>query len=480
MLFQNYRAPASLYDEAYHQNQVRKVYQNIVEQFNSLALEEFSHLSEFAKISFFNQGITFNVYSESAGTEKIFPFDLFPRIISAQEWERLEKGLVQRTHAINAFLQDIYNDRKILKDKVIPAELLLNSKSYNPHMEGFVPRGGVYCHISGTDLIRNEEGTWYILEDNVRSPSGVSYVYANRTALKRSFANVLYQDSVASIESYTDELLATIESVAPDGVDEPNSVLLTPGMYNSAYYEHTFLAYMMGIELVEGRDLFVENGFVYMKTIYGPVRVDVVYRRIDDDFLDPLAYRPDSLLGVPGIMEAYREGNVTIINAPGTGVADDKAVYSYMPDIIKYYLDEDPIIENVPTYICAREEDYKYVMDNLDSLVTKPVAESGGYGITIGPKASKKELSESRKAIAANPRNYIAQPMMRLSVHPTYIDDEKTFEPRHIDLRTFCLSGRDREYVLKGGLTRVALKKHSLIVNSSQGGGSKDTWVMEE
>ncbi|ADU65986.1 protein of unknown function DUF404 [Desulfurispirillum indicum S5] len=479
MLFQHYQVSAERYDEAFHDKRVREAYRNIVNQFEALSMEELLYLNEYAKISFFNQGITFNVYSESAGTEKIFPFDLFPRIITGQEWSALEQGLLQRTHAINTFLQDIYNDKKIIRDKIIPADLLLKCKSYNRHMEGFIPRSGVYCHISGTDLIRHCDGEYYVLEDNVRCPSGVSYVYANRTAVKRSFANVLFQDSVISIESYTEELLATMESVAPDGVDEPNCVLLTPGMYNSAYYEHTFLAYMMGIELVEGRDLFVDNNFVYMKTIYGPARVDVIYRRIDEEFLDPLVYRPDSLLGVPGIMEAYRQGNVTIINAPGTGIADDKAIYAYLPHIIRYYLGEEPILNNVPTYICAHDDDCRYVLENLKDLVTKPVGESGGYGIVIGPKATRKELAQCRENILANPRNYIAQPVMSLSVHPTFIDD-KSFEPRHIDLRTFTLIGREREYILKGGLTRVALKKDSLIVNSSQGGGSKDTWVMEE
>ncbi|WP_457624460.1 circularly permuted type 2 ATP-grasp protein [Persephonella sp.] len=480
-LFEGYPVSKEHYDEVFNEKGgVRKHYQKVFNYFSKLSAEEFIELNQHAKISFINQGVTFAVYSEnSEGIERVFPFDLFPRIITAREWEKIEKGVQQRVQALNEFLWDIYHDKKILKDGVIPYELVLGSKFYNKEMIDLDPAGRVYIHISGTDIIRHSDGEYYVLEDNARSPSGVSYVLSNRTTMKRTLPNIFFHYNIASIEDYPQNLLAMMESLAPEGVAQPTCVVLTPGIYNSAYYEHAFLAHNMGIELVEGRDLFVDRNFVYMKTIYGPKKVDVIYRRIDDDFLDPLVFNPESLLGVPGIMGAYRAGNVTIINAPGTGVADDKAVYAYVPDIIRYYLGEEPVLKNVQTYICEREEDRKYVLENMEKLVVKPVDESGGYGLLIGPKATKKEISQYREKIKKNPRKYIAQPVMSLSVHPTFIEDTKRFEPRHIDLRTFFLMGRGFTHILKGGLTRVALKRGSLVVNSSQGGGSKDTWVME-
>jgi len=480
-LFEGYPLSKDFYDEVFNEKGgIRKHYQKVFNYFSKLSADDFKKLNQYAKISFINQGVTFAVYSDSSeGIERVFPFDLFPRIITSKEWEKIEKGVEQRVQALNEFLWDIYHGKKILKDGIIPYELVLGSKFYNKEMIDLNPAGRVYIHISGTDLIRHSDGEYYVLEDNARSPSGVSYVLSNRTTMKRTLPNIFFHYNIASIEDYPQNLLAMMESLAPEGVAQPTCVVLTPGIYNSAYYEHAFLAHNMGIELVEGRDLFVDKNFVYMKTIYGPKKVDVIYRRIDDDFLDPLVFNPESLLGVPGIMGAYRAGNITIINAPGTGVADDKAIYAYVPDIIRYYLGEEPILNNVQTYICEKEEDRKYVLDNMKKLVVKPVDESGGYGLLIGPKATKKEISQYTEKIKKNPRKYIAQPVMSLSVHPTFIEEKERFEPRHIDLRTFFLMGKGFTHTLKGGLTRVALREGSLVVNSSQGGGSKDTWVME-
>jgi uncharacterized circularly permuted ATP-grasp superfamily protein len=481
-VFASYEFGQNLHDEVFHNNgKVKKYYQKILNLFNKLPLEDLKKLNEFAKLSFFNQGVTFAVYSDNLkGVERIFPFDLFPRIIELKEWERLEKGIIQRNKAINLFLDDIYHDKKILKDNVVPAELIFSSKHYMKEMMNFTPPEGIYTHISGTDLIKHNDGEYYVLEDNLRCPSGVSYVLSNREAMKRTLSKVFLSYKIMPVQDYPEQLLSMIQSVAPGGIDNPTCVILTPGMYNSAYYEHSFLAQSIGIQLVEGRDLYVEKNFVYMKTLHGSKRVDVIYRRVDDDFIDPLCFRADSVLGVPGLMGCYREGNVTIINAPGTGAADDKAVYSYVPDMIRYYLSEEPILKNVHTYRCEVEEDYKYVMKNMETLVVKPVDESGGYGIFIGNSATKKQTEEFRKLITANRRKYIAQPIMSLSVHSTFIEETDFFEPRHIDLRTFCLMGKNKQFVLKGGLSRVALKKGSLIVNSSQGGGSKDTWVLED
>lgn len=471
-----------LLDEVYEsENVFRPVYSKIIERFKSFSESDIRKFSDYAKLSFFNQGITFNVYSDKdKGVERIFPFDIFPRVIAQDEWNRLEQGLKQRNEAINLFLWDLYHDKKILRQEIIPPELVFTSRYYDKQMMDFDPVGRIYTHVVGTDLIKHADGQYYVLEDNLRCPSGVSYVLSNREAIKRLFSDLFFEYRIKTVVDYAQQLLETIMSVAHYGVANPNCVVLTPGSFNSAYFEHTFLAQSMGIPLVEGRDLFVENRQLFMKTIYGPKRVDVVYRRVDDEFMDPFAYRPDTLLGVPGLMSAYRAGNVTLLNAPGAGVADDKAVYAYVPDIIKYYLDEEPILQNVQTFRCEKDDEFKYVLDNMENLVIKPVDESGGYGLYIGNKASKKETDECRRRIKANRRKYIAQPIMSLSMHTTFIEDSGCFEPRHVDLRTFSLMGKDRFFALKGGLTRVALRKGSLVVNSSQGGGSKDTWVVEE
>ncbi|HEU0123218.1 MAG TPA: circularly permuted type 2 ATP-grasp protein [Bryobacteraceae bacterium] len=423
-------------------------------------------------------GITFNVYGEAAGTERIFPFDLIPRIVRAAEWERMERGLKQRIRALNAFIDDIYHDQRILKDKVIPEEVIRSAASYRPQIHGINPPGGVWCHITGTDLIRHGDGEVYVLEDNLRVPSGVSYVLENRDLMKRTFPEVFEGLRVRPVDDYPLNLLDTLESVAPQGCDhKPVVVLLTPGMYNSAYFEHSFLAQKMGIPLVQGSDLTVEDGFVWMQTTRGPRRVDVIYRRIDDDFLDPDVFRADSLLGVHGIVDSYRRGNVTLANAPGNGVADDKVIYAYVPDMIRYYEGSDPILPNVPTFLCWRDTDRQHVLQNLDKLVVKAANEAGGYGMLVGPHSTKAQQEEFARKIVENPRNYIAQPTLALSRVPTLVGEK--VEGRHVDLRPYVLYGREIE-VLPGGLTRVALRKGSLVVNSSQGGGSKDTWVLAE
>ena len=480
-ILDSYTPGNSHYDEIYVGSKLpRDHYATMVERFNQLSLIDFERINNEVKTAFLNQGITFAVYAEDKKPdERIFPFDLIPRIIPNAEWLQLERGVIQRNKAINLFLHDIYHQKKILKDKVVPADLIFSSKNYLKEMIDFTPEGGIYTHIAGTDLIKHTNGEYYILEDNLRCPSGVSYVLSNRVALKKSLFELFDKLKTKAIYQYPEHLLEMLKSVKPKNIDNPTIVVVTPGMYNSAYFEHSFLAQKMGIQLVEGRDLFVEKDFVYMKTIYGPIKVDVIYRRVDDEFIDPLCFRQDSMLGVPGLMNAYRAGNVTLANAPGTGVADDKAVYHYVPDIIKYYLNEHPILNNVETFHCEKESEGKYVLENIDKLVVKPVDESGGYGITIGNRLTKAEIEEVKVRIKSNPRKYIAQPIMSLSVHATFIEESKAFEPRHIDLRTFCLMGKDEEYVLKGGLTRVALKKGNLIVNSSQGGGSKDTWVLD-
>lgn len=425
----------------------------------------------------FQMGVTFTVYGEDEGTERIFPFDIIPRVIEPGEWDVLERGLKQRIYALNLFIDDVYNDRKILKDGVVPEELLMSSKVYRPQCVGFRPPRGIWCHIAGTDLVRNGDGAYYVLEDNLRSPSGVSYVLENREVLKRTFPKLFEDLKIRPVDNYPNRLRDTLGYVAPKGVYSPNVVLLTPGIYNSAYFEHSYLAQQMGIELVEGSDLVVSGGYVFMKTTRGLQKVDVIYRRIDDDFLDPLTFRPDSLLGVPGIMEVYKAGNVALVNAIGTGIADDKIIYAYVPEIIKYYTGEEPILPNVPTYVCSRESDRSYVLENLKDLVVKPANESGGYGILIGPKSTKSQREKFRKLILADPRNYIAQPTLSLSRVPVLAGER--FEGRHVDFRPYILYGEDI-YVMPGGLTRVALKKGSLVVNSSQGGGSKDTWVLRD
>jgi uncharacterized circularly permuted ATP-grasp superfamily protein len=480
-IFNSYTVPQNCFDEVYNQekNCVNNIYNNVFKVFESMSFDQFEKLNDVIKLSFFNQGITYQVYSDKSNKEHIFPFDAFPRIIQNQEWEKIEKGVLQRSRALNLFLKDVYNQQKIFKDKIVPKEMILSSPHYCKHIVDFIPKGKIYCHINGTDLIKHSDGENYVLEDNLRSPSGVSYVLSNRTTLKKAMTDLFKDYAIEPVWDYPSKLLSMMKSVSPRNIENPNCVVLTPGMYNSAYFEHMYLAQQMGIELVEGRDLVVRDNYVYMQTTNGLVKIDVIYRRIDDDFLDPEYFKPESILGVKGLMKAYLSGNVTLINAPGTGVADDKAIYHYVPQIIKYYLGEEPILNNVHTYICSDKSDMKYVIDNVDKLVVKPVDMSGGYGITIGDKLSKSEIEEVKTKVKANPRNFIAQPIMKLSTHATFIDAEKTFDSRHIDLRTYALLGDDFEYVLKGGLTRVALKKGSLIVNSSQGGGSKDTWVIE-
>jgi uncharacterized circularly permuted ATP-grasp superfamily protein len=479
-IFSSYERNPAFHDEVFNPDgSILQVYKKLMKLYGKQSIEEYNDLNARAKASFFNQGITFRVYSEEKTNEKIFPFDLFPRIIGASEWDCLERGVIQRCRALNLFLWDLYHDRNILKDGVVPLELVSSSENYLDQMRGMDPPGGIYNHISGTDLIRHADGQYYVLEDNIRCPSGVSYVLSNRTALKRALFGVFNHYQAHTVTDYAENLLELLETVKPHGVDVPNTVVLTPGMYNSAFYEHSYLAKTMGVELVEGRDLFVENDFVYMKTIHGPEKVDIIYRRIDDQFLDPLEFRKDSALGVPGLFAAYQKGNVTIANAPGTGVADDKAVYSYVPDIIRYYLGEAPILNNVRTYRCSRPEDLEYVLEHVRELVVKPVDEAGGYGISIGNTLTDQQVEEVRKAVREEPRKYVAQPILSLSVHPTYIEETQAFEQRHIDLRTFTVMGQDKTYVLKGGLTRVALRRGNLIVNSSQGGGSKDTWILK-
>lgn len=480
-IFSSYVRKEGLFDEVFQSDgEVKSVYQKLLDLYGSRTIEDYVSLNNKAKSSFFNQGITFQVYGDKQSQEKIFPFDLFPRIIDSAEWETIEKGAIQRSLALNHFLWDVYHDKKIIKDNIVPIELLSSSPNYLHQMMDVDPPSKVYNHISGTDIIKHSDGDYYVLEDNIRCPSGVSYVICNRTALKRALFGVFNHYQTYTVTDYAENLLNLLESVKPPGVDAPVCVVITPGMFNSAYYEHSYLAKAMGVELVEGRDLFVENDFVYMKTTQGPVRVDVVYRRIDDLFIDPMEFYPDSTLGVPGLFAAYKKGNVTLANAPGTGVADDKAIYTYVPDIIKYYLGEEPILKNVHTYHCSRPDELKYVLENIKDLVIKPVDEAGGYGISIGNKLTKEEIEKVKAVVKANPRKYVAQPIMSLSVHPTYIDQKESFEQRHVDLRTFTVLGHDQQFVLKGGLTRVALKEGNLIVNSSQGGGSKDTWVLKQ
>jgi uncharacterized circularly permuted ATP-grasp superfamily protein len=447
----------------------------LIERIASLSDGELLRRQAAAERTLLQMGITFNVYGADQGTERIFPFDIIPRIIEASEWETIERGLKQRIHALNLFIEDVYNEQRILADGVIPRDMILSAKSYRSVCQGLKPPRGIWCHITGTDLVRDKDGLFYVLEDNLRCPSGVSYVLANRQVLKRTFPVVFHQSPIRPVDEYPSQLLATLKHCAPGGGFNPTVAVLTPGVYNSAYFEHAFLAQQMGVDLVEGNDLVIENGYVCMRTTKGLQRVDVLYRRIDDDFIDPRVFRSDSMLGVPGLMEAYQAGRVALANAPGTGIADDKAVYAYVSRIIKYYLDEDMILPNVPTYICAEEDDRRYVLEHIHELVVKAVNESGGYGMLVGPHATREQCEEFKKRVADNPRNYIAQPTLALSRAPVIVDNH--FEGRHVDLRPYILYGSDI-YVQPGGLTRVALKKGSLVVNSSQGGGSKDTWVL--
>jgi uncharacterized circularly permuted ATP-grasp superfamily protein len=433
-------------------------------------------------------GITFAVYGakdeDGAGTERLIPFDLIPRVIPADEWSWMQRGLRQRVTALNRFIHDVYHEQAILKAGIVPADQVLNNAQFRPQMMGVDVAGDVYSHIAGIDIVRAAQpdgsGTYYVLEDNLRVPSGVSYMLENRKMMMRLFPELFARHRVEPVAHYPDLLLETLRAVAPAAVNEPQVVVLTPGMYNSAYFEHAFLAQQMGVELVEGQDLFVKDGFVYMRTTQGPRRVDVIYRRLDDDFLDPTVFRPDTTLGCAGLLDVYRKGNITLCNAVGTGVADDKSIYPYVPKMIEFYLGEKPILENVPTYLCRESEDLKYVLDHLGELVVKEVHGAGGYGMLVGPAATKAEIEEFRAALLAKPGNYIAQPTLALSTCPTYV--ESGIAPRHIDLRPFVLS-RSNDVsgvqMVPGGLTRVALKEGSLVVNSSQGGGTKDTWVLE-
>jgi uncharacterized circularly permuted ATP-grasp superfamily protein len=437
--------------------------------------DDFNRRRQSVDLSFLRQGITFNVYGDERGTEKIFPFDMVPRIIPAAEWEFLERGLAQRITALNLFLHDIYHDQKIIKDGIIPPYYILSGKHFRREFVNFKVPKDIYIHICGTDLIRGAKGEWMVLEDNGRCPSGVSYLLENRRAMKRTFPRMFETIGVRPVEHYPQELLKMLQYIAQTGVADPTIALLTPGAYNSAYFEHTYLARQMGIEIVEGRDLMVRDDAVFMRTTKGLQQVHVIYRRIDDDFLDPTVFRRDSVLGVPGIIRAYRQGNISLANSVGTGIADDKVMYYFVPRIIKYYLGQDAIIPNVPTYLASEEADRKYILENLETLVVKAANESGGYGMLMGPKATREEIAKFRELIMEDPRNYIAQPMVLLSQHPT--ECSGSFEGRHIDLRPYIIYG-EKITIVPSGLTRVALRKGSLVVNSSQGGGSKDTWVL--
>ncbi len=453
----------------------RPHYRKFRSLFESLPPEEFSQRRQSVDLSFLRQGITFNVYGDAQGAEKIFPFDLVPRIIPASEWDFLERGLIQRIQALNLFLHDLYHEQKVVQDGIVPPYYVLSGKHFRREFVNFKVPKDIYIHVCGTDLIRGPAGEWMVLEDNGRCPSGVSYVLENRCAMKRSFPGMFEAIGVRPVEQYSAELLRMLQYIAPAGIPDPTVALLTPGAYNSAYFEHTYLARQMGIDIVEGRDLVVRDSHVYMRTTKGLRPVHVIYRRIDDDFLDPTVFRRDSILGVPGIIRAYRAGNVSLANSIGTGIADDKVMYYFIPRIIKYYLGEEAIIPNMPTYLASEEADQKYILENLDKLVVKAANESGGYGMLMGPKASKAEIAKFKEKIIADPRNFIAQPMILLSQHPTQADGN--FEGRHIDLRPYIICG-EKVTIVPGGLTRVALRKGSLVVNSSQGGGSKDTWVL--
>jgi len=447
----------------------------LVDKLTALPLGELQRRQRAADHELLNMGITFNVYGHSAGTEKVWPFDLIPRVIQEEEWLHVERGLKQRIRALNMFIDDLYHDQKIIKDGVLPEYMIQSSKGFLKQIQGMKPPRGIWCHITGTDLVRAGDGQIYVLEDNLRCPSGVSYVIENREVMKRTFPQLFEGRNILPVETYPEQLLKMLQFVSPSSSNEPTVVVLTPGVHNSAYFEHCFLAQQMGVELVQGSDLLVKDSYVHMRTTRGLKRVDVIYRRIDDDFLDPDCLRPDSTLGVKGLMQVYRAGKVALVNAPGTGVADDKAIYAYVPKMIKYYLGEDMILPNVPTYMCADDSERSYVLENIDKLVIKPANESGGYGILLGPKATKEQLANYKELIKSNPRNYVAQPMLDLSTVPTLCGD--SLEGRHVDLRPYILFGEDI-YIVPGGLTRVALVKDSLIVNSSQGGGSKDTWVL--
>lgn len=467
----------TFYDEAISAEETpRKASKDLFKHLNNMGLDELKERQKTAEKTIAQMGISFTVYSDKGNIDRLWPFDLIPRTIEASEWKQVTLGLKQRLKALNLFIEDIYNEQNILKDKIIPEEVVLTSKDYRPESRGMKLKHQSWACICGSDLVRNDDGKFYVLEDNLRVPSGVSYMLENRSVSKQVMPEAFQDINIQPMHQYTYELLKMLGSISPNDTENPEVVVLTPGIFNSAYYEHAYLAHEMGVELVEGSDLIVDdNDCVYMRNIDGLQKVDVIYRRIDDAFLDPEVFREDSTLGVPGLMRAWRAGNVGIANAPGCGVADDKVLYAYVPDIIRYYLNEEPLISNVPTYECSKEEDYQYVLQNLSKLVIKPANESGGYGLLIGPKASQEELDTFSKLIQENPRNYVAQPTLNISTVPTLCE---SLEPRHVDLRPFILHG-EKSYVTAGGLTRVALVKGSLVVNSSQGGGSKDTWIIE-
>lgn len=476
-LLQQYRCTNGIWDEMCDTGNIREHYHKVFNALQKLDVGSLQQKDVLASELFMNQGITFTVYSDNAGIERIFPFDIIPRIITGAEWAQIEGGIKQRLKALNLFLKDIYSEQQILKDKIIPGALIASCPHYTREVFGIKVPYDIYVHISGIDLIRGDDGRFYILEDNLRTPSGVSYMLENREVTKRIFPDMLAANKVRLVHNYPLMLHQILLSLAPTQISAPTVVLLTPGIFNSAYYEHAFLARQMGIALVEGRDLVVDNHKVYMKTTNGLEQVHVIYRRIDDEFLDPLVFKPDSVLGVPGLMSAYRKGNVALVNAVGNGVADDKAVYAYVPDMIKYYLNEEPILPNVPTYELNDAEARKYVFENIENMVIKRTNQSGGYGMIMGNKVSEAEWLKAKAAIEADPRSFIAQPIIKLSTVPCFIDGK--FQPRHVDLRPYALCGPTGVQIVPGGLTRVALREGSLVVNSSQGGGSKDTWIID-
>ena len=476
--FTNYEPLSGAYDESFSgKGQLRAEAERVIQPLAQLGAREFKSRRKLADATFLRGGITFSVYSDQQGAERIFPFDLVPRVISHADWSTVRAGLLQRIRTLNEFLADIYGEQRILADKRIPSDLVLGAKGYLPKMRGVKPPSGVYIHIAGIDLIRDPKGRVLVLEDNARTPSGVSYVLENRMVMKKVFPKVFRDARVMPVDEYPLRLRQALDSVGPAPDEEDSTVVLTPGPFNSAYFEHSFLARRMGVPLVQGSDLFVDDDRVWAKTTRGPQRVDVIYRRIDDAFLDPEVFREDSMLGVPGLVRAYRAGNVALANAIGNGIADDKAIYPFVPDMVRYYLSEEPILAQVDTYVCARDDDLKYVLEHMDQLVVKAVNEAGGYGMLIGPQASRDQITEFRGKVEANPRNYIAQPRIELSTCPTWAKGRVA--PRRVDLRPFIVTGKDESWVLPGGLTRVALVKGSYVVNSSQGGGSKDTWVLE-
>ncbi|MBT1707457.1 circularly permuted type 2 ATP-grasp protein [Fulvivirgaceae bacterium PWU5] len=476
-IFQHYGISHSpLWDEMFGSDGIRQHYRGIADFLTNISPTELSKKEELARRLFMSQGITFTVYSSGEGIEKIFPFDIIPRIITSTEWTFIEQGIKQRLRALNLFLRDVYHEQFILKDGVVPVELVYSCPHYLREMQGINVPHDIYVHIAGIDLIRDYDGTFYVLEDNLRTPSGVSYMIENREITKRIFPDLIPQNHVRPVTHYPTILYKNLMALSPRKVASPNIVLLTPGIYNSAYFEHTTLARLMGVELVEGRDLVVENHKVYMKTTAGLQQVDVIYRRVDDHYLDPLVFDPSSVLGVSGILSAYRKGNVAIVNSIGNGVADDKAIYAYVPDMIRYYLNEEPILRNVPTYQLGKPDEREYVLSSINTMVVKKTNESGGYGMLMGHAASEQEIDEYKKQILRDPRQFIAQPTISLSASPCYIDGK--VQPRRVDLRPFALCGPDGIEIVPGGLTRVALREGSLVVNSSQGGGSKDTWVL--